>query len=219
MIRFLKVDLDLIEDENLTANELRVYLYLLTKYNTEKKCAYPSLETISEKINMSLSTVKRAIKKLEELEYVTVEKRKGLSGNFNIYKDMKHLIDNITKNKEVNTEENINQEIITIEKSTGEDIAPIETTENKINNHQNVRLARSVTNIDNSKFAKTVLTMCDEEIVRESIRSFKTKKGKSATFLIQLVVDEYFKAKVNFSNKLLNLLKSGLRNPYLTQPI
>ena len=34
MIRFLKVDLDLIEDENLTANELRVYLYLLTKYNT-----------------------------------------------------------------------------------------------------------------------------------------------------------------------------------------
>lgn len=219
MIRFLKVDLDLIEDENLTANELRVYLYLLTKYNTEKKCAYPSLETISEKINMSLSTVKRAIKKLEELEYVTVEKRKGLSGNFNIYKDMKHLIDNITKNKEVNTEENINQEIITIEKSAGEDIVPIETTENKINNHQNVRLARSVTNIDNSKFAKTVLTMCDEEIVRESIRSFKTKKGKSATFLIQLVVDEYFKAKVNFSNKLLNLLKSGLRNPYLTQPI
>ena len=132
MIRFLKVDLDLIEDENLTANELRVYLYLLTKYNTEKKCAYPSLETISEKINMSLSTVKRAIKKLEELEYVTVEKRKGLSGNFNIYKDMKHLIDNIIKNKEVNTEENVNQEIITIEKSTGEDIAPIETTENKI---------------------------------------------------------------------------------------
>lgn len=219
MIRFLKVDLDLIEDENLTANELRVYLYLLTKYNTEKKCAYPSLETISEKINMSLSTVKRAIKKLEELEYVTVEKRKGLSGNFNIYKDMKHLIDNITKNKEVNTEENVNQEIITIEKSTGEDIAPIETTENKINNHQNVRLARSVTNIDKSKFGKTVLTMCDEEIVREAIRSFKTKKGKSATFLIQLVVDEYFKAKVNFSNKLLNLLKSGLRNPYLTQPI
>lgn len=219
MIRFLKVDLDLIEYENLTANELRVYLYLLTKYNTEKKCAYPSLETISEKINMSLSTVKRAIKKLEELEYVTVEKRKGLSGNFNIYKDMKHLIDNITKNKEVNTEENVNQEIITIEKSTGEDIAPIETTENKINNHQNVRLARSVTNIDKSKFGKTVLTMCDEEIVREAIRSFKTKKGKSATFLIQLVVDEYFKAKVNFSNKLLNLLKSGLRNPYLTQPI
>ena len=61
--------------------------------------------------------------------------------------------------------------------------------------------------------------MCDEEIVREAIRSFKTKKGKSATFLIQLVVDEYFKAKVNFSNRLLNLLKSGLRNPYLTQPI
>ena len=219
MIRFLKVDLDLIEDENLTANELRVYLYLLTKYNTEKKCAYPSLETISEKINMSLSTVKRAIKKLEELEYVTVEKRKGLSGNFNIYKDMKHFIDNTSRDKEITTEKDINQEIITIEKIAEEAADPIRTTENKIDNHQNVRLARSVTNIDKSKFAKTVLTMCDEEIVREAIRSFKTKKGKSATFLIQLVVDEYFKAKVNFSNRLLNLLKSGLRNPYLTQPI
>lgn len=219
MIRFLKVDLDLIEDENLTANELRVYLYLLTKYNTDKKCAYPSLETISEKINMSLSTVKRAIKKLENLEYVSVEKRKGLSGNFNIYKDMKHFINNIVKDKEVTTEEDINQEVIAIEKSNEEDVAPIETTGNKINNHPNVRLARSVTNIDKSKFAKTVLTMCDEEIVREAIRNFKTKKGKSATFLIQLVVDEYFKANVNFSNRLLNLLKSGLRNPYLTQPI
>lgn len=217
MIRFLKVDLDLIEDENLTANELRVYLYLLTKYNTEKKCAYPSLETISEKINMSLSTVKRAIKKLEELEYVSVEKRKGLSGNFNIYKDIKHFIGNISKDKEVTNEENINPEII--EKSDEEVIAPVGTTGNKIDNHQNVRLARSVTNIDKSKFAKTVLTMCDEEIVREAIRNFKYKKGKSATFLIQLIVDEYFKAKVNFSNRLFNLLKSGLRNPYLTQPI
>ena len=177
------------------------------------------METISEKINMSLSTVKRAIKKLENLEYVSVEKRKGLSGNFNIYKDMKHFINNIVKDKEVTTEEDINQEVIAIEKSNEEDVAPIETTGNKINNHPNVRLARSVTNIDKSKFAKTVLTMCDEEIVREAIRNFKTKKGKSATFLIQLVVDEYFKANVNFSNRLLNLLKSGLRNPYLTQPI
>ena len=54
-ISFLKLDTNLITDTSINSNEFRIYTYLLSLYNQEKNCAYPSLETISEKLNISLS--------------------------------------------------------------------------------------------------------------------------------------------------------------------
>ena len=99
-MQFLKLSHELITDKNITSNEFRIYTYLLSLYNAEKQCSYPSIEVISERLNISISTVKRSIKRLEELEYISIEKRKGLAGNFNIYKKLKHLITN-TANKKV----------------------------------------------------------------------------------------------------------------------
>lgn len=87
-MQFLKLSTDLITDKNITSNEFRIYTYLLSLYNEEKQCSYPSIDVISERLNISISTVKRSIKRLSELGYIAIEKRKGLAGNFNIYKKL-----------------------------------------------------------------------------------------------------------------------------------
>lgn len=51
------------------------------------------------------------------------------------------------------------------------------------------------------------MSLADEELVREAIRNFKVKRGKSATFLISLLIDEYYKAGVELSKSSMNLLK------------
>lgn len=56
-IQFLQIDFNLITDTKITSNEFRIYAYLLSLYNDNKKCSYPSLETIANKLNISLTTV------------------------------------------------------------------------------------------------------------------------------------------------------------------
>ncbi len=224
-MQFTKVAQELITDTNITANEFRVYTYLLSLYNVEKECSFPSIETMSEKLNISISTVKRSIKRLTELDYIKVSKRKGLAGNYNIYQKLKHFIKN--KTEKAVDETVVVEDKLVINEITGEvefetqpkKLSKKEEKQSKIDNHSNVRLARSVTDIDKSNFAKIVLTMADETLLREAIRNFKKKKGKNATFLIQLLVDEYYKAKIEFSCGMLNLLKSGLKSSFITQPV
>lgn len=91
-MQFLKLDYELITDTNITASEFRVFTYLLSRYNNEVKGAFPATQTIADKLNMGVATVKRSIKKLVELGYMIIEKSKGIKGNFNIYKKLKHLI-------------------------------------------------------------------------------------------------------------------------------
>ena len=98
-MQFLKLSHELITDKNITSNEFRVYTYLLSLYNEEKDCSYPSIDVISERLNISISTVKRSIKRLEDLKYISIEKRKGLAGNFNIYK-LKKLYKILKKSQE-----------------------------------------------------------------------------------------------------------------------
>lgn len=219
---FVMVDRNLVTDQNINANEYRVHTYLLLMYNQNKACAFPSLEVMAKELNMSVSTVKRCIKKLQDLGYVEVSKRKGLAGNFNIYKKLKHLIVRNNKGAKTPTEATIineeNAEKVEINFEGGPKLDHRSEEEKELDNNVNVRLARSVTNIDNSNFAKTILSMADEELVREAIRNFKAKKGKSATFLISILVDEYFKASTKFPVKMLNMLRKGLNNPFLEQP-
>ena len=221
-MQFLKLSHDLITDKNITSNEFRIYTYLLSLYNAEKQCSYPSLDVISERLNISISTVKRSIKKLEELGYITIEKRKGLAGNFNIYKKLKHLITTTVVKKvskvgvDSNGEKPLNGQISVEEALENVEEEPnVQSKQDSIDNHNNVRMARAVTNIDNSNFAKKILTLVDEELLREAIRNFKKKRGKNATFLIQLVIDEYFKNGIELSKCLVNLLNKGLKGSFV----
>ncbi|MDO4535414.1 MAG: helix-turn-helix domain-containing protein [Clostridium perfringens] len=237
-MQFLKLPYELITDKEITANEFRIYTYLLSLYNSEKNCSYPSLEVISDKLGICLTTVKKSIKRLAELKYITIEKRKGLAGNFNIYKDLKHLKsiedkDKSTKNatkhskivkklknkisnkvKKVNDKNMENNDINNIDaaKNTKNNIEYSNGNKNHIDSHINVRLARSVTNVDNSSFAKKILSLANENIVREAIKTFKKKRGKTPTFLISLMIDEYCRRGSDFPRGMFNLLKGNLNN-------
>lgn len=217
-MQFLKLSTDLITDKNITSNEFRIYTYLLSLYNEEKQCSYPSIDVISERLNISISTVKRSIKRLSELGYIAIEKRKGLAGNFNIYKKLKHLITNTVTKKvskvgvDSNGEKPLNGQISVEEALQNiEEESKVKSKQDSIDNHNNVRMARAVTNIDNSNFAKKILSMADEELLRVAIRNFKKRRGRNATFLIQMLVDEYYKAEIKFSQGMLNLLRKGLK--------
>lgn len=211
-MQFLKMPYELITDKSITANEFRIYTYLLSLYNTEKKCCFPSLDVISERLGICLSTVKKSIKNLAKLNYIVIEKRKGLAGNFNVYKKLKHIINNATKNdlpqnKSIKKIKNKLFNKIKANKGVNKDNNVEEVyIQNDIDSHINVRLARAVTNIDNSNFAKKILSLADENIVRETIKIFKKKRGKTPTFLISIMIDQYCRRKINFPKEMFNLL-------------
>ena len=77
----------LITDKNITTAEFRILCYLLMRAGNQDIC-YPSLNTISKDIDISLSTVKRAIPELVEKGYLKKinRKRKNGSSTSNLYK-------------------------------------------------------------------------------------------------------------------------------------
>ena len=91
-IQFLKLAECLITDKNINSNELRVYAYLINLFNKEKGCSYPSIETIAKDINLSDRTVKNCIAKLVKLEYMSIEKKKSVKGNYNTYKNFRFMV-------------------------------------------------------------------------------------------------------------------------------
>lgn len=187
------------------------------------------MEAISKNLGICLSTVKKSIKRLEELGYIKIQKRKGLAGNFNIYKNLKHIV-NINKKaiktkeivKKLNDkvfykDEKVNDENkendtnnISNDKDAKSDEIENNHNKNNIDSHINVSLARAVTNVDNSNFAKKILSLANTEVVRETIKIFKKKRGKTPTFLISLMIDEYCRRGSNFPIGMSNLLKSTL---------
>ncbi|MFQ9726874.1 MAG: helix-turn-helix domain-containing protein [Clostridium perfringens] len=203
-ISFLKLDTNLITDTSINSNEFRIYTYLLSLYNQEKNCAYPSLETISEKLNISLSTVKRAIKHLSELKYIIIEKKKAQIGNHNIYTRLKHLISN---NK---------VDIVDIKSSD-------EIKEEKIDNHENVRLARKYTDVDRSMAIKEMLTLMSKKNVIEGIKNFNNKLAKGVwkkntiSNLFREIVQVYYTLGEKMNYKVFNYYKKYF-NIYAMQP-
>lgn len=106
-VQFLLLDKNLITDTNISDKEYRIYTYLLYLYNADKKGSYPSLETISNALNISVTTVKKSIKNLVNLGYMKIEKEKCSKGYFNIYKNFKHLITGGKKRKSVKKKDDI----------------------------------------------------------------------------------------------------------------
>ncbi|HII4449367.1 helix-turn-helix domain-containing protein [Clostridium perfringens] len=203
-IQFLKLDMSLITDKNINANEFRIYTYLLSLYNENKECAYPSLETISINLNISLSTVKRAIKHLSELKYITVEKKKAQIGNHNIYTKLKHLV-KVKKTEIV--------DIKTVE----------EIKQSNIDNNINVRLARKHVDVDKSKAIKEMLTLMSNKNIREGIKNFNNKLAKgvwkkaNVSNLFREIVQVYYTFGENLNYKVFNYYKKYF-NVYAMQP-
>ena len=203
-ISFLKLDTNLITDTNINANEFRIYTYLLSLYNQEKQCAYPSLETISTKLNISLSTVKRAIKHLAELGYISVEKKKAQIGNHNIYTRLKHLIGaKKTEITDIRTVEDIKEE--------------------KMDNHENVRLARKYVDVDKSMAIKEMLTLISKKNVREGIKNFNNKldkgvwKKNTVSNLFREIIQVFYNLGEKMNYKVFNYYKKYF-DIYAMQP-
>lgn len=213
-MQFLKLSTDLITDENLTANELRIYMYLLSLYNEAKKCSYPSMEVIAEKTHTSLSTVKRSIAKLIELGYMTVEKRKGLAGNFNIYKELKHLIGDKISNKKAENKED-NQNICEENKVENEAVKPLvvsdckesglqmtidEVEEVKFKNHANNSKIAKETNIELTPFFCEAFSHIDETILEMALR----EGTKTATLLLKKCIRLTKSVGLEFDREFIN---------------
>ena len=69
-IQFLKLSHELITDTDINTYEFRIYVYLTSLYNKQIGCSFPSQETISSKLSIGLTTVKKSIKKLNDLGYI-----------------------------------------------------------------------------------------------------------------------------------------------------
>ena len=58
-----------------------------------------------------------------------------------------------------------------------------------------------------SVFAKKAISLANKDLLRQALRDFKIKGGRSSTFLIKLLVDQYYKSGISLCKSLFNLLK------------
>jgi len=72
--QFTIVSNSLVMDKNLDAFEFRILAYLISRSDNNNFC-FPSYATIEKDLKISRSKIIGAIKKLKELEYITVESR------------------------------------------------------------------------------------------------------------------------------------------------
>lgn len=186
-MKFLKLSHDLIIDTNITSNEFRIYTYLLSLYNENKKCAYPSIETISNRLNISVATVKRSIKKLVELGYMIIEKKKSVTGNYNTYKELKHLVKNFanTTKRVVKNVVNkvVNERKLVIVSDCKESGVQLEIEElNPYSKEHQAKISLVLKNVKNlTEKQMFLIGDMDLETLRKAIFRFK-KSTKTHTF-------------------------------------
>lgn len=204
-MQFLKLPHNLITDKSITSNEFRIYAYLMSLYNKEKKCAYPSIEVISERVSISVRTVKSAIKKLVELGYMIIEKKKGVNGNYNEYKKFKYLIkDKYIDSTSINKNfferktglsfEEENELMEYSEKKQLEMKIPTTNNSNESTNPYTKEDSQKISlvlkqNIKLSYKQMDIISYMDTDILKESIKKFKKKKGIYFNFLLELYID------------------------------
>lgn len=73
--KFVMVDPRIMKDNTVTPRDKAVYLSLCGYMNRESRTCYPSQKKISEDTDLSVSTVKRGLKSLENKNYIKIEKR------------------------------------------------------------------------------------------------------------------------------------------------
>ena len=73
------MEISLYDDTELSHRAKSVYMYLKDRSDAEGKC-WPSQKTIAAGLNLSISTVKRALAELEQKGYVTHAQRFRANG-------------------------------------------------------------------------------------------------------------------------------------------
>lgn len=191
-VQFLMLDYQLITDKKITSNEFRIYAYLLSLYNNEEKCSFPSIETIASELNISLSTVKRSIKKLTELGYMKIEKKKSDRGFYNIYKNFKNLI---TGNKKRQKKKHVD--------SNGAE--PIEgqiDIDEALHNKEEVENIKVVTGLNEKKILK-LLSLAPGEKILEIYEYSKSRRVFNLYGFIKKAITEGWNIK-SISNDCIN---------------
>lgn len=192
-IQFLQLAHQLVTDTNITANEFRIYTYLLTLYNDEKKCSYPSLETISNKLNISLTTVKKSIKRLVELGYMKIEKKKTDRGFYNTYTSFKNMIKR-KFNKKSNEEKESKEDIVANKPVDSNGAVPIEgqihlsdiiTEEN-----QDIENIKSITGLKENE-VNQLLKMTSQNRILEVYEYSKNKAKNLYSFMFKAIKDNW----------------------------
>ena len=168
-IQFLQIDFNLITDTKITSNEFRIYAYLLSLYNDNKKCSYPSLETIANKLNISLTTVKKSIKRLVELGYMKIEKKKTDRGFFNTYTSFKNMI-----KKKINKKSS--------KKAKANKVTPVDLKE--------IELISNETGLEKEK-AEQLLKIAEPKKILEVYEYAKSRAKNLYSFMFKAIKDNW----------------------------
>lgn len=80
---FLNTEKQIVIDNNMSSNDVRVFLLLSTLYNNGLEDM--TIEEMSSKISVSRATFIRSIRKLVDNNYINIHKKKGVLGNNNVY--------------------------------------------------------------------------------------------------------------------------------------
>ena len=168
-IQFLQIDFNLITDTKITSNEFRIYAYLLSLYNDNKKCSYPSLETIANKLNISLTTVKKSIKRLAELGYMKIEKKKTDRGFFNTYTSFKNMI-----KKKINKKSS--------KKAKANKVTPVDLKE--------IELISNETGLEKEK-AEQLLKIAEPKKILEVYEYAKSRAKNLYSFMFKAIKDNW----------------------------
>ena len=89
--------------------QLTIYTYLCYRYNRKYQYAFPSLKTIADDTHVSISTVRRVIKELEDLRLIKILKfdKKKTSYANNMYYVFYPVIDYESSQKAIEDENNL----------------------------------------------------------------------------------------------------------------
>lgn len=73
--RYTLATKDIVFDTRITGNDYKLYIYLRI-YGGQSNIAFPSLKRISKELNMSINTVRKSLKSLEENGYLKIVTRR-----------------------------------------------------------------------------------------------------------------------------------------------
>ena len=209
---YFKLSNELIRDKNINSNEFRIYVYLMSLYNEEKGCSFPSLDTIAEGTNTSKATVNRAIKTLVKLGYMTIVKKRRVAGNFNTYKDFKHMVkvNTVKTTEEPKQQENKDNDKDDDNKPNGggKQIDFDEVLEYSQEHQQKINLVLKQ-GIKLTSKQMFLLGDMDLEVLRKAIFKFKKKCGKYFSLLLNLYIDEAEQTNVYISRLIERYLKGS----------
>ena len=195
----------------LTTSEERVYRTIMSFRNNLSNEAFPSQDVIVSRTNISLSTVKRAIKGLVKKDFLSIRKMKKIIGHYNTY--IMKYIPHSYKEKEGNNGEysdisngenskinKINEENnILNEENQGENtINSLDCLENfqesdfnkLLENDRNSNLIEGKTGLILTKWQNYIAnTKLEYEVILQTIGLFRKKKGRTYAFFLRLYIN------------------------------